>query len=164
MKALLIWNNLWADRLMSDLFIHSRGHLIYLSCMQKTVSSHCGLPIISYLSLHSLIALYSSCLSPSFLDSPPAFYLLSFSPFHQFFVSTVFVTSISLSLSLLPSHFNSIFPPLFTFSLQWGHSMNNSKVLQDDNGKLEVRLCVACVCVCVHVCVWEISWFIPARR
>lgn len=29
--------------------------------------------------------------------------------------------------------------------------MNNSKALQDDNGKLEVRLCVACVCVCVWV-------------
>lgn len=25
--------------------------------------------------------------------------------------------------------------------------MNNSKALQDDNGKLEVRLCMACACV-----------------
>lgn len=37
--------------------------------------------------------------------------------------------------------------------------MNNSEALQDDNGKLEVRLFVACVCACV--CVRLVDSFQP---
>lgn len=167
---------------MSAFFIHSWGHLIHLSCVQKTVflfPIHCGLPLLFYSSSSSspiyLFTLWLSSIhlvfpSPSLtlhcLFSPfcALMFQLFFVFFYQFF-STVFITSNSLSpfLILLPSHFISISPTLllfFTLSLQWGHSMNNSKALQDDNGKLEVRLCVACVCVCVC----KISWFIRARR
>lgn len=140
MKALLIWNNLWADRRVC--FIHplpGTSDLPVLRAENCIPSSHWWsaapllLPIISYLSLHSLTVLYSSCLSSSSFDSPPSFSLscllsvFSASPcallfhlfsFHQFFDSTVFITSNSLSpfLFLLPSHFISIFPPLLLSS------------------------------------------------
>lgn len=172
MKALLIWNNLWADRRVC--FLHpllgtsDTPVLRAENCFPVSYQLWSAAPlllliiIISNLSLHSLTVLYSSRLSFSFLDSPLSVFSflrsnvsIVFCFFYQFF-STVFITSNSLSpfLILLPSHLISISPTLllfFTLSLQWGHSMNNSKALQDDNGKLEVRLCVACVCVCVCV-------------
>lgn len=65
----------------------------------------------------------------------------------------LFPFSVSLPLSLtVPLHFHFYTSsPLLAFSLQRGHSMNNSEALQDDNGKLEVRLCIACARVCVRL-------------
>lgn len=163
---------------MCAFFVHSHGHLIYLSFVQKT----------DFLFPPTVLSLHFSPYHPLFISSLsdcPLFVLTLHLQFatcvFSFFplcsdVSLVFFSSIlcfrtfchlsfplSVSLSLtLPLHFHfSTSPPLFTFSLQWGHSMNNSKALQDDNGKLEVRLCSLCVC---GVCVCKISWFIPARR
>lgn len=142
-----------------------------ISCFLPLCCRSTSLPITLYLSPHSLTVRYLSWLSTFSL--PPVFspFSLCALMFHLFFFSSIlcfrtfchlsFPLSVSLSLTL-PLHFHfSTSPPLFTFSLQWGHSMNNSKALQDDNGKLEVRLCSLCVC---GVCVCKISWFIPARR
>ena len=129
MKALLIWNNLRADRCLD--FIHplpGTSDIVYLSCVLKTVSSQCGPSLFLYPSSHLCLWLFPFCLSCSFLDSPPSFCCLCvfFSLpcmcwwlFDQFFVSTVFITSHSLFpfFFLLPSHFISIFLPRLLSSL-----------------------------------------------
>lgn len=169
MKALLIWNNLWADRCLD--FIHplpGTSDILYLSCVLKTVSSQCGLSLFLYPSSHLYLWLFPICLvfPASSLTlrlhfaAWVCYFLLSLYVLMAFwsilcfhcFYHLSFPLSVFLPLTL-PLHFHFFFtsPPLFTFSLQWGHSMNNSKALQDDNGKLEVRLCVACVCVCVRL-------------
>lgn len=143
---------------MSALFSHSQGRMIYLqtvflfppTVVCRSSSPPHRLPSLSLFSPHLL-----PDFSPSFSVSHTLFF--SFPSLFPLFLITSSSLFVSFPLTL-PLHFHfSTSPPLFTFSLQRGHYMNNSKVLQDDNGKLEVRLCVACMCVC------KISWFIPAR-
>lgn len=70
--------------------------------------------------------------------------------YFPFLISSLFppflITSNSLRASVpltLPLHLH--FPTSLHCCLQRGHHMNYSEVLQDDNGKLEVRLCMACI-------------------
>lgn len=121
---------------MRAFILHSWAYLIYLFYV---VSHHCGLltahdvsslwlsAFISAFSFSSVVSLLSSLINKLF---PLCFYYL-------------FPLSVSLSLTL---HFHFSTSPLFTLFQQLRHPMNNSKTLQDDNGKLEVRLCVACEC------------------
>lgn len=113
--------------------------------------SDCSLFVLSFLLLPWLSAfiLPPECVFSPFPLCADGFLINSLFPL---FLSPL-IPSLRFSSSYPPTSFPFFFtsPPLFTFSLQRGHSMNNSKALQDDNGKLEVRLCVACVCVCVRL-------------
>lgn len=118
MKALLIWNNLWADRRVC--FIHplpGTSEIPVLraeqfSCVRPLWSAApLLLPIISYL---SQTVLYSSRLCFSFLDSPPSFWLPSVLSlctlmFHLAFINFLFLLFLS---PLIPSlRFSSPYPP-----------------------------------------------------
>lgn len=142
MKALLIWNNLWADRHVC--FIHPLPGTSELPvlCAETCfpVSSNCRLLllffsspspvclslslflIIFFLTFHLHFLSVALCFSPLSLHSG-----VSHSLFPLFLITS---NSLSVSFPLtLPLHFHfSTSPPLFTFSLQRGHRMNNSSV------------------------------------
>lgn len=139
MKALLIWNNLWAGRCMCVFFIHSLGHLMYLSCVHETVS-RLPQPWSAALLLSPSSPIYLLTLRPPVIRlgvPPPSFTchcliasrfpprcdvsrVLSINCFHCFYH-----LSLCLSPFLLLSHFISIFSHLhsslypFSEGIQW---------------------------------------------
>lgn len=113
------------------------AHLIYLSYVQRPVFSHSA-PLFllfpsSALNLHvgwDLLSVF-----------PPS----DVSLFYQLIVSLFSITS-PPTCSFCHTSFPYFHLSSLHFLQQWGCPMNNSWALRDDNGKLEVRLCVAGVC------------------
>lgn len=134
MKALLIWNNLWADRCAC---VHPG--LIWSTCPMCT-----GLfpPTVLRCSSAFLPRPWISTLAETCcLFSPP----LMFHFFYQLIVSLFSITS-PPTCSFRHTSFPYFHLSSLHFLQRWGCPMNNSEALRDDNGKLEVRLCVAGVC------------------
>ena len=117
MKALLIWNNLRADRCLD--FIHplpGTSDIVYLSCVLKTVSSQCGPSLFLYPSSHLCLWLFPFCLvfpAPSLTLHLHFAACVCFSPFpvcaDGFLINSLFPLFLS---PLIPSfRFSSSYPP-----------------------------------------------------
>lgn len=131
MKALLIWNNLWADRC---------GFILGSSDLPALRAEACFHPLCSAVPLLSFLGLES----PHWLHELSVFLLWCFT-FYQLIVSLFSITS-PPTCSFCHTSFPYFHLSSLHFLQRWGCPMNNSEALRDDNGKLEVRLCVAGVC------------------
>lgn len=98
-------------------------------------------PLLSVFRLPSPALRSLTFVPPAVCFPPPMFHFLSINCFRCFYRPHP-------PLLFFPSHFISIFPCVSSlhFLQRRGRPMNNSEALRDDNGKLEVRLCVAGVC------------------
>lgn len=93
-----------------------------------------AVPLLSFLGLES----------PHWLHELSVFFLWCFT-FYQLIVSLFSITS-PPTCSFCHTSFPYFHLSSLHFLQRWGCPMNNSEALRDDNGKLEVRLCVAGVC------------------
>lgn len=116
--------------------LSSWAQLIYLSSAQRPVSTHCAPLFLLFPSL--ALNLHIGCTCCLFSSS-------DVSLFYQLIVSLFSITS-PPTCSFCHTSFPYCHLSSLHFLQRWGCPMNNSEALRDDNGKLEVRLCVAGVC------------------
>lgn len=116
--------------------LSSWAHLICLSYVQRPVFTHCALLFLVFPS--SDLNCHIGCTCGLFSSS-------DVSRFYQLIVLLFSIAS-SPTCSFRYTSFPYFRLSSFYFLQRWSCPMNNSDALRDDNGKLEVRLCVARVC------------------